>query len=150
MTSSWNSAALIFLAISLYKTVRLFRYIRRAKLTGIPYMVTPILETEILGFIATPILRYVYNRRLHEGQGWPRWCRFMIKDWAWEDKRRAHDEYGDVFLCVSPEGMICYSADAAMGWDVMNRRYDFTKPPDKYSTCSMSLSQTIANVAKRF
>ncbi|KAF4540642.1 Cytochrome P450 oxidoreductase [Lasiodiplodia theobromae] len=132
MTSSWNSAALIFLAISLYKAVRLFRYIRRAKLTGIPYVVTPILETEILGFIATPILRHVYNRRLHEGQGWPRWCRFMIKDWAWEDKRRAHDEYGDVFLCVSPEGIICYSADAAMGWDVMNRRYDFTKPPDKY------------------
>ncbi|MCJ1347731.1 hypothetical protein MMC31_005960 [Peltigera leucophlebia] len=83
--------------------------------------------------LATPILRYIYHDHLNHGRGWPKWCRFIIKDWSWEDKRLAHDEYGDVFLCVSPEGLICYSADATMGWDVMNRRNDFTKPPDKYS-----------------
>lgn len=59
----------------------------------------------------------------------------MINDWACKDKRRAPEECGDVFLCVSPEGIIHYSADAAMGWDVMNRRYDFTKPLDQYSLC---------------
>lgn len=117
----------------LYKAVNLLRYVRLGKSTGLPYAITLVLETEVLGFLATPILRYIYHDHLNHGRGWPKWCRFIIKDWSWEDKRLAHDEYGDVFLCVSPEGLICYSADATMGWDVMNRRNDFTKPPDKYS-----------------
>lgn len=57
----------------------------------------------------------------------------MIRDWTWEDKRRAFEEYGDVFLAVSPQGIICYCADADMAFDVMSRRHDFIKPRDKYS-----------------
>lgn len=57
----------------------------------------------------------------------------MIKDWSFEDKRRAHDVFGDVCLAVSPEGIICYACDAAMSWDVMRRRNEFTKPRGKYS-----------------
>lgn len=127
------TAVIPFLILVLYKAVNLLRYVRLAKSTGLPYAITPVLETEVLGFLASPILRYIYHDHLNHGRGWPKWCRFIIKDWSWEDKRLAHDEYGDVFLCVSPEGLICYSADATMGWDVMNRRNDFTKPPDKYS-----------------
>ena len=118
---------------AIYKATNLLRYVRQAKATGLPYVITPFLETEVLGLLATPFLRWMYHDYLDCGNSWPRWCRFIIKDWQWEDKRHAHDEYGDVFLCVSPEGIICYSADAAMGWDVMNRRIDFTKPRDKYS-----------------
>ncbi|KAL8699009.1 MAG: hypothetical protein Q9201_006255, partial [Fulgogasparrea decipioides] len=55
-----------------------------------------------------------------------------MTDWAWEEKRRVHEEYGEVFLVVSPEGIICYSADADMSWDVMHRRNEFIKPRDKY------------------
>ncbi|OCL05914.1 cytochrome P450 [Glonium stellatum] len=123
---------LLLVLVVVYKTVNLVHYIRLARATGLPYVITPVLETEIIGLLATPILRTIYHNHLNGGKGWPKWCRFIIKDWSWEDKRLAHDELGDVFLCVSPEGIICYSADAAMGWDVMNRRYDFTKPPDKY------------------
>jgi hypothetical protein len=32
--------------------------------------------------------------------------RFSILDWAWEEKRRVHEELGDVFLVVSSEGLI--------------------------------------------
>jgi hypothetical protein len=126
-------AASPVLLILLFKTVNLLRYIHPARATKLPYVITPILETEILGLLATPLLRYLYHDYLNKGKGWPKWCRFLIKDWSWEDKRLAHEEFGDVFLCVSPEGIICYSADPAMGWDVMNRRNDFPKPPDKYS-----------------
>ncbi|KAL8737129.1 MAG: hypothetical protein Q9181_002000 [Wetmoreana brouardii] len=131
------SPFLVYLAIALvclvvYELFNLVRYVRQAKATGLPYVVTPVLETETVGLLATPFLRWMYNDYLDRGSGWPRWCRFIIKDWSWEDKRRAHDEYGDVFLCASPQGIICYSADAAMGWGIMNRRNDFTKPPDKY------------------
>lgn len=117
----------------LYKIIYLLRYIFQAKRTGLPYVLTWTLETETIGYVLTPFLRWIYQDYLLHGEGWPRWCRLMIKDWSFEDKRRAHNEYGDVFLAVSPEGIICYACDAAMGWDVMNRRNEFTKPRDKYS-----------------
>ena len=129
------TAALLLLIFLSYKVINLYRWIQAAKTTGLPYTVVPLLETEALAKFLTPILRKVYHNYLLEGKGWPHWCRFMIRDWAWEDKRRAHDEYGEVFLVVSPEGIICYSSDAIMSWDVMNRRNEFTKPRDKYSKC---------------
>lgn len=123
------------LALGIYKLAVLyfFFFLNLARNAGLPYVLTPLLETEVVAFLLTPILRYVYNDCLDKGAGWPKWCRFIIKDWSWEDKRLAHDEYGDVFLVVSPEVIIYYSADAAMGWDVMNSRNDFTKPRDKCS-----------------
>ncbi|KAJ8113162.1 hypothetical protein ONZ43_g5217 [Nemania bipapillata] len=126
------AVASVIVLFILYNIFGLLRWIRSAKATGLPYVVVPCLETEVVSQLLTPIFRALYTDKLNDGHGWPKWCRFMIKDWSWEDKRRAHDEYGDVFLVVSPQGIICYCADAAMGWDVMNRRYDFTKPRDKY------------------
>jgi hypothetical protein len=136
MLSLLSSTFTILVASFLYKVIRLARNVRLARKTTLPYIITPLLETEVLALLVNPLLRYVYRGYLDRGKGWPRWCRFFIKDWAWEDKRQAHDDLGDVFLCVSPEGIICYSADATMGWDVMNRRNTFTKPRDKYSTIS--------------
>ncbi|KAF2677435.1 cytochrome P450 [Lentithecium fluviatile CBS 122367] len=128
-----NEIAVLFLCLfTTYKVANLFRWYRAAKATGLPIVITPVLETEIWGYVLTPILRRVYYNYLLQGRGWPQWCRFMIKDWAWEDKRRAHDKFGDVFLVVSPEGIICYSANAPFNHDVMNRRSEFTKPRDKY------------------
>lgn len=127
------SIGLCFFLSLIYKTVNLLRYIIQAHRTGLPYVLTWTLETETVGYILTPILRWKYRDYLLQGKGWPRWCRLMIKDWSFEDKRRAHDEYGEVFLAVSPEGVICYSCDAAIGWDVMSRRNEFFKPRDKYS-----------------
>jgi len=128
-----STFAVLVALLLCYKLVNLHKYVQLAKGTSLPYVITPVLETEIVGFLATPILRYLYHDYLGQGKGWPKWCRFIIKDWSWEDKRLAHDELGDVFLVVSPEGIICYSADANMCWDVMNRRNEFTKPRDKYS-----------------
>lgn len=148
---STSSFCVAFVATLLcYKLVNLCRHLRLAKATTLPYVITPVLETEIIGLIATPILRYIYQDYLDLGKGWPRWCRFIIKDWSWEDKRLAHDEYGDVFLVVSPEGIICYSADATMAWDVMNRRNDFTKPRDKYSKLTTTSTKLIMTVFQNF
>jgi cytochrome P450 len=57
----------------------------------------------------------------------------MIKDWHYEDKRRAHEELGDIFLVVSPGGMICYVGDASAALNVATRRKAFIKPPEKMS-----------------
>lgn len=107
---------LLAVLLCLYKTVNLLRYIYQAKQTGLPYTLTWILETETLGYILTPILRWIYQDYLLKGEGWPHWCRLMIKDWSFEDKRRAHDEYGDVFLAVSPEAS--YATLAMRLWDM--------------------------------
>ena len=40
---------------------------------------------------------------------------------------------------VSPEGLICYSSDAALNHEVFNRRNDFLKPCDKHSECNPGL-----------
>lgn len=133
MASATALAVVSLTTLFLYKAVGLFRNVRLARATTLPYTITPLLETEVVALLLNPLLRYIYRDYLDRGKGWPPWCRFFVKDWSWEDKRQAHDELGDVFLCVSPEGIICYSADATMGWDVMNRRNDFTKPRDKYS-----------------
>lgn len=117
----------------LYKLVKLAYYVGQAKTTGLPYTIVPVLETEFLGKLLTPLIRPLFTSRLSRGEGWPRWIRFSILDWAWEEKRRVHEELGDVFILVSPEGLICYTADADMSWDVMNRRNEFLKPRDKYS-----------------
>ncbi|KAJ5139220.1 cytochrome P450 oxidoreductase [Penicillium bovifimosum] len=132
-TGTLGALLLLGLTIAAVQLAKLWRNYTQAKRTGLPVVIAPLLETQVLAQIATPVLRIMYLNYLDQGRGWPRWCRFMIKDWSWEDKRLAHEEYGDVFIVVSTEGMICYSADAKMGWDVMNRRYDFTRPRDKYS-----------------
>ena len=66
-------------------------------------------------------------------QGWPKWARFMVKDWMYEDKGRAHRELGDVFLVVAPGGIVCYIANASSAMSVCSRRKDFIKPPEKMS-----------------
>lgn len=121
-----------------YKVINLVRCVLQARKIGLPYVLTWTLETETVGYVLTPLLRWIYQDYLLQGKGWPHWCRLMIKDWSFEDKRRAHDEYGEVFLAVSPEGIICYACDAAMGWEVMNKRNEFLKPQDKYSRWSKS------------
>jgi hypothetical protein len=136
----------LFVAGLLYKVLNLCRYVRSAQWTGLPYVLTPALETEVWSYILTPIFRKVYHAHLLRGEGWPRWCRFMIKDWAFEDKHRAHDDFGEVFLVVSPEGIICYSADATTNYDVMMRKNEFLKPHDKYSR--MPPQQTSSGLIK--
>jgi hypothetical protein len=129
-------AASTLLLLTSYKLVKLAYYVHQARKTGLPFTIVPILETEFLAKLLTPLIRPWFTQRLLKGQGWPQWIRLSILDWAWEEKRRVHEKFGDVFIAVSPEGLICYCADADMCWDVMNRRNEFLKPRDKYSTFS--------------
>lgn len=133
-----SGSALLCVAVAVYKLVNLSKYIAQARSTGLPYTIVAALETEVVAKLSTPIFRLIYHNRLARGEGWPNWCRFTMMDWGWEDKRRAHEEYGEVFLVVSPEGLICYCADADLSWDVMHRRNEFTKPRDKYSKTQLT------------
>ena len=132
-----DSVSKVFIIIAFgYATIRsitLIRNIVAARRSELNFVVVPFTEVELLSVFLTPLLRQFYNDYLLENRGWPRWCRFLIRDWAWEDRGRAHSELGNVFLVVSPSEIICYSADSRFNRDAFNRRADFVKPRDKYS-----------------
>lgn len=125
----------LFLAIItlLHIVVSLTGNIRKAKATGLPYILSPIHELELWAWITDPILRWHYRKYLLQEQGWPRWARFMIRDWHYEDKFRAHEEYGPVFLVVTPGGLVCYAADPDVAMSIATQRRTFVKPPGRMS-----------------
>jgi hypothetical protein len=61
-------------------------------------------EFQIWAYIADRILRWKCAGYLVKDPAWPRWARFMVKDWMYEDKCRARGEFGGVFLVVSLGG----------------------------------------------
>ncbi|KIA75977.1 hypothetical protein HK57_00220 [Aspergillus ustus] len=121
----------LLLSILLYKSVKLASNIHRARATGLRYTITPIHELEPLAFLTNYILRWLLADYLMRGGGWPRCVRFMVKDWMYEDKGRAHAEFGDVFLVVSPAGLICYLGTADLAMQVCKERRGYVKPEDK-------------------
>ncbi|KAL4916486.1 cytochrome P450 [Aspergillus aurantiobrunneus] len=114
-----------------YKAVAWTRNIQEAQRSGLPYALTPIHELEVWAYFTNPVLRACLAGYVLKGAGWPRWARFMIKDWTYEDRGRAHLEYGKVFLVVSPAGLICYIDDPDAALAVCTRRKAFVKPPEK-------------------
>jgi hypothetical protein len=124
---------------ALQKVFQLQAQIRAARQTCLPYTISFIHELEIWAYLTDPILRRACRARIMRGRGWPRWARFMVKDWHYEDRRRAHDEYGPVFLVVSPVGMVCYVGEVDAALQVLTRRKAFVKPREKMS-CVLPLS----------
>lgn len=116
-----------------WKLLHLRRNITRARKIGLPYTLSPIHELEVSAFFTNAILRWYYHKYLIKGQGWPNWARFMVKDWHYEDKGRAHKEYGPVFLVVSAGGIVCYTAEAEVSSGMVTRRKAFVKLADKMS-----------------
>ncbi|POS72417.1 hypothetical protein DHEL01_v209186 [Diaporthe helianthi] len=110
-----------------WKLFQLARNKRLARQTGLPYALSPIHELETLAFFTDVLLRCYCQKHLMRGQGWPNWARFMVKNWHYEDKGRAHREYGAVFLVVSTGGIICYSADADVSLGMVVKRRAFVK-----------------------
>lgn len=136
----------IFVAL-VYKAILFATYIRNAQKTGLRYTLSFVHELENLSYITTLFFRWRYSDYLMKGKGWPKWARFTVKDWGYEDKGRAHEEFGDVFLVVSPGGIVCYIGNAKAALSVCTRRKDFIKPPEKmsgYPAMAISGTQTYA------
>lgn len=145
MLSITTFSAILGFVLASYEIIGLLHNVRAAKATGLPYTISPFLEFEKIAYITTPIIRKLFDHRLLQGRGWPKWVRFTIKDWPYEDNFRAHRDFGEVFLVAAPHGLICYSADGVMSMDVCTRRKEFTKPRDKYSKCCFLKQKIIHN-----
>jgi hypothetical protein len=132
MTSTYIIVATILIGLQTIATfTRFFKYWRQAQLSGLPYTWSPVHELGGAAFITNGLLRWWYRDYLQQGKGWPRWARFMIKDWHYEDHGRATEEYGKVFLVATPSGLICYISDASTASSLLMRRKAFIKPADK-------------------
>ncbi|KAL4746662.1 hypothetical protein BDW72DRAFT_207140 [Aspergillus terricola var. indicus] len=131
MDSLACGVVVLLLSICLYQGYRWAQNLQAARRTGLPFTWSPIHELEFWAYFTNPILRWWCADYLQQERGWPRWARFLIKDWTYEDKGRAHQEYGEVFLVVSPAGMICYISNADTALSVCTRRKAFIKPPEK-------------------
>lgn len=119
----------VWLALRLRSLVHNLHQARRS---GLPYTLSLVTEVETWAYLTDPIIRKLYRKHLLvQQQGWPRWARFMVKDWMYEDKYRAHAELGDMFLVVSPGSIVCYVADPDLAQEVCMRRRDFIKPREK-------------------
>lgn len=128
---------LVFLAaiaaVFLHLTFGLVRNIQKARAIGLPYVLSPIHELELLAWITDPIIRWHCRTSLLREQGWPKWARFMVRDWHYEDQGRAHEEYGPAFCVVTPGGLVCYANDPDIAMRVATRRKAFIKPPRRMS-----------------
>jgi len=138
----WKMSALLVVSLTLHKLVAFVLNIRLARKTGLPYVFSPIHELENWAYFTNAVFRWRYHDYLLEGNGWPRYARYTIKDWMYEDKYRAHSELGDVFLVVAPGGLVCYTADAKMAMDICTRRKDFVKPREKMSQSKLASAVT--------
>jgi len=106
--------------------------LQKARSTGLSYAISPITELENIAYLTDFLLRWKYKDYLSRGEGWPHWARFMVKDWMYEDRGRAHREFGEVFLVVSPGGIVCYVGNAKTAASVCTNK-NFIKPREKMS-----------------
>lgn len=124
----------------LFSCLKFLKHLRAAKRSGLPYTWSLIHELEAKAFVTDALLRWWYRERLERGEGWPRWARFMVKDWHYEDHRRGTLEYGDVFLVVTPNALVCYISDPNATARLVTRRKAFIKPADKMSARDLRVS----------
>lgn len=60
------------------------------------------------------------------------WTRYSYAGWTFDDKYKMHSELGDVFTCISPDGVNMFVADPEVVQDIVGRRRDFPKPTHRY------------------
>lgn len=114
----------------------LWRNIRLAKKSGIPYVVVPRFNYNILTGLASRwpmrLLNYVDPESRHPPSSWRR----VVKvNWPWNLRYAPFAHLGtDTFLTVSPGGIMLYSADAEVISQITSRYSDFPKPTHIYKS----------------
>ncbi|KAL2846385.1 cytochrome P450 [Aspergillus pseudoustus] len=85
-------SALIALAFTgLWKLIRFAQNIQHARQGKLLFICSPIHELEVWAYLSTPVLRWMLVDYLMRGHGWPSWARFLVKEWAYEDKGLWHE-----------------------------------------------------------
>lgn len=132
--------ALVFLSAWLTRRiVKLVQNRNLAKQTGLPYILSPVGEHDFVWMVLQKPLGPIIEK-LPFGLG--RFVRFTRRGWNFQDKCKAHQELGSVFVVVAPSCNIVHVGDAAAAHLVLSQRKDFLKPlklASSYHTGHMTL-----------
>ncbi|KAL8692214.1 MAG: hypothetical protein Q9218_002714 [Villophora microphyllina] len=125
----------LFLLYILNSCWCLYRNIATAKATGIPYIVIPWNNLNLVWLIARPVLLpYLKRLPIHDSL----WFALLSVDWPWHEQYTIFQKLGcDNFMTVSPAKNHFHTADAAVIDQVTRRRNDFPKPIEVYGSLDL-------------
>lgn len=132
----WRFLILAVVGISLYSLgstlLRLRRNIAAAKLSGIPYVVAPVLYIWLpWRIVGIPILKLLRATIPAKWQGL--WLEFLEPGHIWSMRYSRFERVGsDMWLLVTPQGNWLAVADAEAIAQITQRRNDFPKPISMY------------------
>ncbi|PVH92684.1 cytochrome P450 monooxygenase-like protein [Periconia macrospinosa] len=105
----------------------LYRNYRAARLLGIPILILPVSLSNPIWMLLVRHLIPLANR-IPFGSGY--FTRFCYTGWEFKDRGRAHLEYGDAFVTVTPGKNWIYVCDANVVSDIIRRERqgEFERP----------------------
>ena len=104
---------------------RLLANYRAAKNTGLPIVLSPVAHLNPVWILVQPVLAPILAK-LPFGLG--SFTRYNTLSWFYGDKYRMHEEYGKVFMHVTPGENELHVADPSVNQQIFSRRRDFEKP----------------------
>lgn len=102
-----------------------------ARKIGLPIVISPVASLNplwILTYRAFPSVLFL--KHLPFGLG--TWARCTFMGWHFHDKHALHDEFGPVFIIVTPGGNEVTVADPQAAHLIFSRRKEFIKPAAMY------------------
>ncbi|CAN8096634.1 unnamed protein product [Discula destructiva] len=125
MITLWKLFALPVLYYFVTSILSFSSNLRAARKTGLPILISPVdLLNPLWIIFQKPLVPLLV--KLPFGLG--AWTRYNTMSWYFTDKYRVHEEYGKVFLKVSPDWIELHSADPEVNAQIFARRKDFEKP----------------------
>lgn len=115
--------------------LRLLHHRHLARATGLPYILFPVSEQNLSYMILseTKAFQYVVNHWL------PLWLADYINasnfKTRWTAKNRMREQYGAVYIFVTPTTLTCNVSDASVVSQVCRARRSFPKPLHQYGEC---------------
>lgn len=115
----------------------LARNIRRAKASGVPYIIVPYYSyNRFVSILSRPVLRFL-DARFPEPSV-TSWRHLVKMNWPWNLRHAPFAKMGtDTFLTVAPGGIILQTADADVIAQVTTRWTDFPKPTHLYGSVNI-------------
>lgn len=110
----------------LWSVIALFKNIQIARRSGLPVIVQPMLVMNPLYMLTMAFHRPIIQRLPFGLSRW-KYLHFFYMDWAVHTRDAQFEEYGDMFIIVTPGGNVLCVGDAGVSHEVMTRKNDFPK-----------------------
>lgn len=128
----WSVVLSIVLLYIVRHVLQVFRYRALARATGLPYIVFPWSELNLLyqTVAETRLFPYLVNHWLPPGLA--DYFNASLFRFRWSVKDRMRKRFGGVYLVVTSSTLTCYVDDASVASQVCMARHSFPKPVEKY------------------